>query len=176
MSGTRHLMPAESTLNLLAALLRAGVDPCVGGGWAVDALVGEQTREHSDLDLWVLAADLDPLIRVVSARGLDRLLPWGGDRPWNFVLHDGASLRVDLHLYEALPDAAEVHYGSVTTGVRFPAASLAGEGQIAGEAVRCETPDWALQCHLGYSPRPVDRHDVAQLCRTYGWPAPAGFA
>lgn len=176
MTDPPHRMPADSALSLLAALHRAAVDSCVGGGWAVDALVGEQTREHSDLDLWVLAADLDPLIRVVAGRGLDRLLPWGGDRPWNFVLHDGAGLRVDLHLYETLPASTDVHYGSVTTGEQFPADWLAGAGRIAGEAVRCETAEWALQCHLGYPPRPVDRHDVAQLCRAYGWSAPPGFA
>ena len=29
---------------------------CVGGGWAVDALLGAQTRGHADRDLWVPAA------------------------------------------------------------------------------------------------------------------------
>lgn len=35
------------------------VDACVGGGWAVDALLMEQTREHSDLDRWAPATHLD---------------------------------------------------------------------------------------------------------------------
>jgi lincosamide nucleotidyltransferase A/C/D/E len=61
MSG-RHTMRAASALGLLDALRQVGVEACVGGGWAVDALVGEQTREHSDLDLWVQAVDLDPAV------------------------------------------------------------------------------------------------------------------
>ena len=76
-----HHMTAESALSVITALDSHGVRACVGGGWAVDALLGEQTREHSDLDLWLPAADLDPLIVAFSGVGIDRVLPWGGDRP-----------------------------------------------------------------------------------------------
>ena len=112
----KHVMTAESALSVIAELDAHEVRACVGGGWAVDALIGMQTREHSDLDLWLPAADLDPLIAAFSQLGIDRVLPWGGDRPWNFVLHDGERLRVDLHLYEELADGF-VHYGSVLDGV-----------------------------------------------------------
>lgn len=74
-------MPAATAVALVRALRDAGADPCVGGGWAVDALAGEQTRPHADLDLWLPAADLDPAIGVLVSLGIDRLLPWGVDRP-----------------------------------------------------------------------------------------------
>ena len=147
---------------LVRALREAGADPCVGGGWAVDALVGKQTRPHDDLDLWLAAADLDPAVRVFVATGIDRLLPWGGDRPWNFVLHDGGSLRVDLHLYETLPDGS-LHYGSAIDGHRFPAAALQGTGTICGYPVRCDAAEWSLRWHTGYPPRDLDRQDIAVL-------------
>jgi lincosamide nucleotidyltransferase A/C/D/E len=169
-------MTAASALSLLEALREVEVDPCVGGGWAIDALLGEQTREHADLDLWVRAVDLDPLIRVVAERGVDRLLPWGGDRPWNFVLHDAGQLRVDLHLYEELPGQDAFHYGGVSTGVTFPTEALAGSGRIGGTPVRCESARWALRWRTGYPPRPVDLHDVRQLCRRFSFPLPQGYA
>lgn len=49
----QHVMTAASADGLLGVLGDHGVDACVGGGWAVDALLREQTREHSDLDLWL---------------------------------------------------------------------------------------------------------------------------
>lgn len=160
-------MPAREAVRVLTGLSSAGVDTCLGGGWAVDALVGHQTREHSDLDLWVEAPGLEGLIVVFDRLGIDRILPWGGDRPWNFVLHDGVSRRVDLHLYEGLGDG-RLHYGSVTSPFLFGAGDLSGEGEIGGVAVRCERPEFALRNHTGYPLRDVDRHDVALLSEHFG--------
>jgi lincosamide nucleotidyltransferase A/C/D/E len=48
---SRHVMTAGDATALLGRLAEREVNACVGGGWAVDALLGEQTREHADLDL-----------------------------------------------------------------------------------------------------------------------------
>lgn len=170
-----HLMTAATAVHIVQTLQQQNVGVTVGGGWAVDALLGQQTRDHEDLDLWLTAADLDPLIPAFVGLGIDRLLPWGGDRPWNFVLHDGGHLRVDLHLYEPLPDGL-LHYGSVTTKATvFPAAALAGHGTIAAVPVTCDSPSWALTCHTGYPPRPVDHHDVTLLCARFQLELPTAY-
>jgi len=168
-------MAAEDVVALLDGLNAHDVDACVGGGWGVDALLGEQTREHSDLDLWLPATQLERLFVAFVERGIDRIYPWPGDRPWNFVLHDGARLRVDLHLYEPLADHS-FHYGSAISGVAFPTEALSGQGTIAGTAVRCESPAWAVRWHTGYPPRAVDRHDVPRLCEHFGIDLPEAFA
>jgi lincosamide nucleotidyltransferase A/C/D/E len=159
----------------MRALAEHGVDACVGGGWGVDALLGEQTREHSDLDLWLEAPALEGLFRVCAERGLDRVFPWPGDRPWNFVLHDGLTRRVDLHLYETLP-GGELHYGSVLEPFRLPAEALSHRGRIDGYSVRCEEPSWAVRFHTGYPPRPTDYHDVGRLCDRFGIERPDAYA
>jgi lincosamide nucleotidyltransferase A/C/D/E len=164
-------MPPEAAGTLIVALQRHGVAACVGGGWAVDALVGKQTREHSDLDIWVDAVDFEGLVAAFADQGVDRLYPWPGDRPWNFVLHDGRSRRVDLHLYETLGDG-RLHYGSVNAPFMFSREDLSGMGEIAGVSVRCEQPEFALQNHTGYELREVDRHDVAVLCERFGLQRP----
>ncbi|WP_329272368.1 nucleotidyltransferase domain-containing protein [Streptomyces pseudovenezuelae] len=171
---SHYAMSAEDALALLERLHAHGVDACVGGGWSVDALLGKQTRDHSDLDLWVPTTHLDPLFVAFGEVGVDRIFPWPGDRPWNFVLHDGVQLRVDLHLYESLADGS-LHYGSVVDGDAFPAEALAGHGFIAGTAVRCESAEWAVRCHTGYPARDVDRHDVPLLCQKFGIPLPEDF-
>jgi lincosamide nucleotidyltransferase A/C/D/E len=167
-------MPPDEARGLLAALERHAVDVCVGGGWAVDALVGRQSREHSDLDLWVAAGDLEGLFLAFAEEGVDRIFPWPGDRPWNFVLHDGRSRRVDLHLYEAL-DGSRLHYGSVTAPFVFTVDDLAGRGEIDGVAVRCEAPAFALRNHTGYAARDIDHLDVAVLCEHFGLDVPGEY-
>lgn len=74
-------MTAGDATALLGRLAEHGADACVGGGWAVDALLGEQTREHADLDLWVPAGDLERLFVAFAECGVDRIFPWPGDRP-----------------------------------------------------------------------------------------------
>jgi lincosamide nucleotidyltransferase A/C/D/E len=150
------------------------VDACIGGGWAVDALVGRQTREHSDLDLWVESADTEGLFAALAEQGVDRVLPWPGDRHWNFVLHDRHSRRVDLHLYEDLGDG-RLQYGSATTPFGFTVEDLSGQGTIGVMPVRCERPEFALRNHTGYDVRAVDRHDVSVLREHFELPLPEEY-
>src|SRR4051794_23274312 len=160
-------MPPETVRTLIAAVKAHGAAVCVGGGWAVDALVGKQTRRHADLDVWVDAAATEALLAGFADQGVDRIYPWPGDRPWNFVLHDGQSRRVDLHLYETLGNG-RLHYGSVKAPFIFTTDDLSGHGQIAGISVRCESPEFAIRNHGGYELRDIDRHDVSVLCEHFG--------
>jgi lincosamide nucleotidyltransferase A/C/D/E len=172
---TPHLMTRESAEHILAALAAGGVDARVGGGWSVDALLQEQTREHSDLDLWLESQQIEPLFAAMAELGIDRIYPWPGDRPWNFVLHDGRLLRIDLHFYERIPQGL-LHYGAVTSDETFPEQALAGHGVIGTTTVRCETPEWALHWHTGYPARPVDHHDIARLCARFQLAIPPSFS
>lgn len=106
--------------------------------------------------------------------GIDRIFPWPGDRPWNFVLHDGGPLRIDLHFYERTPQGL-LHYGAVTSDETFPGKALEGDGVIGKTTVRCEAPEWALRWHSGYPPRAVDYQDVARLCARFELAIPQLF-
>jgi lincosamide nucleotidyltransferase A/C/D/E len=169
-----YSMSAQDVVALLERLDAHGAHVCVAGGWGVDALLKEQTRKHSDLDLWAPATHLEQLFVAFAEAGVDRIFPWPGDRPWNFVVHDGARLRVDLHLYEQLASGS-LHYGSVVDSFVFPAEALAGRGSIAGVAVNCEAAEWSVRWHTGYPARPADRHDVPLLCQRFGITLPEGF-
>jgi lincosamide nucleotidyltransferase A/C/D/E len=167
-------MRADDAVAVIARLRDHDVTVSIGGGWGVDALLMEQTREHSDLDVSVPAAHLERLFPALADAGIDRVLPRSGTRPWNFVLHDGSRLQLDLHLYEVRPDGS-LHYGSAIDGMVFPAAALSGTGMIAGTTVRCEAPEWAVRWRTGYEPRDVDRHDVPLLCTRFGIELPPAF-
>jgi hypothetical protein len=58
---------AQDVLEVLESLTVADVPWWVAGGWAVDALVGEQTRPHDDVDVMV-PVDALPTVRGVARR------------------------------------------------------------------------------------------------------------
>lgn len=168
-----HEMTASDAAAILGEFDAAGVDVVVGGGWAVDANVGSQSRPHGDLDVWLPVAQFDAALRAFVAAGVDRLYPWGNDRPWNFVLHDGGRRRIDLHVHEGA-GSGQLHYGGLD-GETFPAAALQGHGTIDGTPVRCETPEWSLRWHTGYPARDIDHHDVALLAATFSIDLPEQY-
>ena len=55
-------MQMSDVVQLLDFLERSGLEVYVDGGWAVDALLGEQTRVHDDLDVAVPHGQV-PLLR-----------------------------------------------------------------------------------------------------------------
>ena len=52
-------------------LEKAGVPASIGGGWGIDALVGRQTRPHSDIDLCVPAEQSDAAAGALAAPGFE---------------------------------------------------------------------------------------------------------
>lgn len=161
---------ADDVLEVLGLAAAAGVRVWVDGGWAVDALVGEQTREHGDLDLVVPAAQLDELLAALRSAGYaDR---GAGDGPANVVLADERGRRLDLHVIELDP-LGNGRYGPSEV---FPAAALTGRGTIGGRSVRCISPQWLVQFHTGYRVDADDWHDVAALCTRFDLPIPPDYA
>ena len=46
-------MSAQMVLWFVSLFERLGVRAWLDGGWGVDALIGEQTRVHADLDIMI---------------------------------------------------------------------------------------------------------------------------
>lgn len=141
------------------------------GGWAVDALLGEQTRRHSDLDLFIPAEHAPLLVQHLTLRGFTPQQR-SDTTPWNFVYGDSHGRDIDFHLFERDPDGAVV-YG---TGERFPAELLDGYGTIGARTVRCIAPAWEVRWHTGYEVDADDWHDVSRLCARFGLPIPPEYA
>ena len=143
----------------------APFEPRLDGGWGVDALLGEQTRPHDDLDLLVALDDVQRLREVLAARGF-RLTR--GRPPTCFVLGDDRDRRVDVHPV-VFDDHGDGHYTMENGEVWVcQAGGLAGRGVVAGRAVRCVTAEMQVRCHTGYPLREVDFHDMEALRRRFG--------
>ena len=62
-------MTAEDVAGLMALLEQNGFDVHVDGGWAVDAVLGEQTRPHDDLDIALPHVQVPRLRALLTTRG-----------------------------------------------------------------------------------------------------------
>ncbi|HEX8033240.1 MAG TPA: hypothetical protein VF510_05310, partial [Ktedonobacterales bacterium] len=78
-------MRAEDVLSVMEYLHRAGVRVFIGGGWGVDALLGEQTRQHADLDISFNTQDEECAIHCLEEIGFAIV---EDQRPTRFVMRD----------------------------------------------------------------------------------------
>ena len=154
------MMRATDVLAILDGLDAVGVAVWLDGGWGVDALVGEETRAHDDLDV-VIA--LDQAGAAWAALGAAGFLVAEDESPTRFVLRDPADRRVDVHLVTFDAGGGGIQRLQDGTTFRYPPEGFAGRGRVGGRAVRCLTAAVQVLCHLGYSPDDNDRHDMRLL-------------
>lgn len=166
-----YVMPAEKAAELYRLLEEAWITVWIDGGWAVDALLGEQTREHEDLDIVLLNSELSTALMFFASLGIRAV---GEDHalPWNFLLRDSGSVQVDVHVIWFTIDATPM-YGPPESQVIYP--DLSGRGVIAGVSVNCTTPASIVEHRTGFHLRQRDHHDVRLLCDRFGIELPEEY-
>lgn len=162
-------MRSEDVVELYRVLHQSGIAIWIDGGWAVDAVVGRQTRSHHDLDIAIEAKALNTLRLFLADRGY-RETPSRDASRWSIVLEDKSGRKIDVHV--VVLDERDGVWADPVDGIAYPAGSLTGEGIIDGTTVRCVRPEFLLQFKTSYPPRAVDRQDVAALCDVLGRPVP----
>ena len=166
-------MEAQDVLDVLAVLEEAGVSPTLEGGWGVEALLGAQHRDHSDVDLVIDLREVRPAVEALAEVGFD------------IVDHDGIqSVRLgDEH--ERVIDLRPVaHDGSGNAWVTtrdpedgppdFPAESFT-YGWVAGRQVPCISPELQAQMSRDQEVTPDRARDVVRLGERFSTPVPAEY-
>lgn len=166
-SGTE--MSGDAAVQLLQLFEQHGIEVIVDGGWGVDALLGEQTRPHNDLDIALQHKDVQKLRALLEAQGY-RDVPRDDTRDCNFVMGNDQGHEVDFHSYTF--DAN----GKLVFGVAYPPESLTGTGSIQGYPVRCISAEWLVKFHTGYELDENDYRDVSALCERLGIALPNEYA
>jgi 2'-5' RNA ligase len=143
-------MPGDAVLVIVEALRDAGVRCWISGGWGVDALAGEHTRVHRDLDLVVEDRGMDQAVEILDRLGYFEWHRSESEVPMfsRVVLHDHelAGRTIDLHPLEL----AGTHMEFTT-------------GEIGGREVPCLSVDLQVKTHSSYRKRWSDRNDLAIL-------------
>jgi lincosamide nucleotidyltransferase A/C/D/E len=168
------MMTASDVVCVLDALSKAGITVWLDGGWGVDALLGEETRKHDDLDMVVSAEHLDRALTSLAALGYEIVEDL---RPTRLVLAAGDGRRIDFHpvVFDEDGIARQVGAGPNGGDAVYPAAGFTGNGSVAGRSVACLTPKLLVLHHLGYPPAAKDRHNVRLLCERFGIPLPEAY-
>jgi len=164
---------AQDVLEVLESLTAADVRWWVAGGWAVDALVGEQTRAHDDVDVMVPVDALPTVETSLGELGFARADD--SELPAFLILRDPGGRQVDLYLlrFDSGGDGWQEY--SPTRWDHFSAAELSGVGLIEGVEVRCLSPDALFAQFLGYTWGEKAIHDLTTLHRVRGTPLPPTF-
>lgn len=175
-------MRAEEAVALYTLLTGQGVHVWVDGGWGSDALLGEQTRPHKDLDALVLLDHLSMLSNVLTDHGFTLKEIWGENR-WvtypqrlpiigrehvgdsevatAFVVRDGAGRELDIHVLTL--DGRGCGIPAWNANILYPRDALAGQGMIAGIPVRCLSARMQMATHTGYVLQAKDLQDLRHL-------------
>ncbi len=171
-------MHAADVVEVIDALESAGVDVWLDGGWGIDALLGEQTRRHDDLDVLIRADDVEAAIRVTRDLGFSLMTD---ELPQGFVVRDIADRRVDFHPVFFRNDGSAVQQIRGAGEWVFSAPGLHGTGTVNGREVRCLTPEeQAVRASdqpgvAGYEPDETDRRDMRLLRDRFGITLPYPF-
>jgi lincosamide nucleotidyltransferase A/C/D/E len=166
-------MDAALAVRLLDLLEAAGIGAWVDGGWGVDALLGEQVREHDDLDLVVELAHAARVVELLAAEGYEVA---AGGAPKSFALVDAAGHQVDVHPVTFDRDGGGVYVTDDGGTWIYPAFGFAGRGAIAGRRVRCLSPEAQVIVHDGYELGEKDYAELRLLHERFGVELPAPVA
>jgi lincosamide nucleotidyltransferase A/C/D/E len=161
-------MTAEYVVELAKLFKQNQIDVVLDGGWGVDALLGEQSRVHADLDI-VIAYDDVPRLRVLLEHLGYADVPRPDTREVNFVMGDEQGHLIDIHTYTLDRLNHPEH------GLDYPLKSLNGVGSILGNPVRCIDLENMVKFHTGYTLDENDYHDVKALCQRFGIPLPVEY-
>lgn len=176
------MLNSEDAIYLYRCLADHGIPIWLSGGWGIDALLGEQTRPHKDLDAILLLDDMLPMCELLAKDGFHLKELWSEnawtlDREGNqtataFILQDSLGREVDVHAIRLDEQGNGIPAWAASDEFIFNSEDLSGSGRIAGFPVHCISAQGQVKCHLGYELPQYQVHDLERLQSKTGVPLP----
>ena len=171
------MVSSEDVISIYKRLSTNGIQVWLIGGWGIDALLGEQTRPHKDIDVIMLLDDVIRMRELLSCDGYILKDLWSENR-WvidthgietatAFVLQDSEGREFDAHAMRLDHQGNGIPTWTDDEGLVFKREDLAGEGMIAGVAVCCLSPKMQVLCHTGYVLPDKQLRDLELLHKKY---------
>jgi lincosamide nucleotidyltransferase A/C/D/E len=168
----------EDVIRIYKYLSGNNVQVWLTGGWGIDALLGEQTRPHKDLDIIMLLEDVRRMCQLLEPEGFQLKEIWaenrwvfdtlGNNSATAFVLGDKQDRELDVHAITLDDRGNGIPAWERDEGDIFTQQDLSALGTIAGFAVKCITPEKQVFCHMGYQLPDKQLQDLGLLRAKYG--------
>jgi lincosamide nucleotidyltransferase A/C/D/E len=172
------MVHADDAISIYKRLSANGIHVWLTGGWGIDALLGEQTRPHKDLDVIMLLDDVVRMCEILGRDGYGLKELWSENRrvvdghgvetETAFVLQGREGGELDAHAMRLDNQGNGIPAWEEAEGFIFSKQDLAGVGMIAGVAVQCITPQKQVLCHTGYEIQDKQLHDLDLLHEKFG--------
>ena len=155
----KELTDKESLFMILDVLEELNIRYWVDGGWGVDILIGEQTREHRDVDIDFDATSETILIDKLEKLGYQITTDW---RPARVELSHPIHGYIDIHPL-IISDSGDAKQADLEGGWYHFKAEYFSEALFEGRTIPCISLEAQRIFHSGYELREVDKEDLKKL-------------
>jgi lincosamide nucleotidyltransferase A/C/D/E len=152
-------MKSTQVADLFRLFAAAQLRVWLAGGWAVDALVGRQTRAHGDMDVAVDVRDVPALVGLLDERSFVVTTDWS---PSRLELTGPDGQVIDIHPVMFAEDGSGRQPGHRGDSFYYAPDGFA-LGSINGAKIPCLSASQQLRFRQGYELRATDIHDVELL-------------
>lgn len=180
-----EMVNADDAIAIYNLLSSQDIPIWLSGGWGIDALLGEQSRHHKDLDVILLLDDVQPLFDLLANHGYSLKELWSENLwaidsrknkvPTAFVLHDSVGRELDAHAIRVDEAGNGIPTWAKAEDFIFSRHDLSTQGIIAGVVVQCISADMQIRSHTGYTLPEYQQQDLIRLHESLGTAFPEGF-
>jgi lincosamide nucleotidyltransferase A/C/D/E len=180
------MISAEDVTFIYSRLESHSIRSWLTGGWGIDALLGQCTRTHKDLDILLLVDDVLSMNTLLEENGYHMKELWsenlftvdssGNSTPTAYVLHDKDEHELDAHAFRFDPQGNAIPAWKVEEGFIFEPYDLSSLGIVNGLCVRCQSAENQMLCHTGYTIPDHQWPDLNALHEKFGVEFPEEIA
>lgn len=157
--GRKETATKEDLMTVIQFMENSGILYWIDGGWGVDILAGQQTREHRDIDIDFDAEHTEKLLEMLLKYGYKIDTDW---RPVRIELYSDQYGYVDIHPFILHEDGTSKQADLEGGWYQFEK-DYFGQTVFEGKTIPCISLKGQKIFHTGYKLRDKDKHDIAIL-------------
>lgn len=152
----KETVTLDDLKNVLDLIENTGIRYWLDGGWGVDVLAGEQTREHRDVDINFDSRYTEKMLQILKESGYETVTD---QSPVRVELHHPQLGYIDIHPF-VLNNDGTAKQADLEGGWYEFDADFFGNAIFNGRNIPCISARGQKIFHTGYELREVDKHDM----------------